>query len=142
MRRFFFKAMRLLRFSFMSPCHPSEKKQRIVVSRARNPRFYFVHARIAGTKPRFLTKMRHQKIGDSVFWLCHRVRACDFCKPILQIFYPYTNASIRKSNTSASAVGNSPPFWDESPFHEYRLKFWGKCLKLRFVPKRGRVADG
>ncbi len=32
-------------------------------TRARNPRFYFVHARIAGTKPRFLTKMRHQKSG-------------------------------------------------------------------------------
>jgi hypothetical protein len=28
--------------------------------RARNPRFYFVHA---GTKPRFLTKKRHQKSG-------------------------------------------------------------------------------
>ncbi len=32
-------------------------------TRALNPRFYFVHARIAGTKPRFLTKMRHQNRG-------------------------------------------------------------------------------
>jgi hypothetical protein len=32
-------------------------------SRSRNPRFYFVHARIAGTKPRFLTKMMRQKSG-------------------------------------------------------------------------------
>jgi hypothetical protein len=40
-------------------------------TRARNPRFYFVHARIAGTKPRFLTKMRHQKIGDSVLCIKH-----------------------------------------------------------------------
>ncbi len=45
-------------------CHPethqSETKQRIVMSRARNPRFYFVHA---GTKPRFLTKKGHPKSG-------------------------------------------------------------------------------
>jgi hypothetical protein len=39
-------------------------------SRARNPRFYFVHARIAGTKPHFLTKKDASKIGDSV--LCNR----------------------------------------------------------------------
>ncbi len=34
--------------------------QKIVATRARNPRFYFVHA---GTKPRFLTKKWHQKSG-------------------------------------------------------------------------------
>jgi hypothetical protein len=28
----------------------------VIQLRALNPRFYFVHARIAGTKPRFLTK--------------------------------------------------------------------------------------
>ncbi len=35
----------------------------MVAFSSRNPRFYFVHARIAGTKPRFLTKMRHPKSG-------------------------------------------------------------------------------
>ncbi len=45
--------------------HKSRKRFRWVVlealsSRARNPRFYFVHA---STKPRFLAKMRHQKSG-------------------------------------------------------------------------------
>jgi hypothetical protein len=38
---------------------------RSVVIRARNPRFYFVHARIAGTKPRFLSKMRIKNRGLS-----------------------------------------------------------------------------
>jgi hypothetical protein len=41
--------------------HQSEKGNASAChSRALNPRFYFVHA---GTKPRFLTKMRHQKSG-------------------------------------------------------------------------------
>jgi hypothetical protein len=49
-----------------------------------------------------------------------------------------------------SAVGNSPHFWSESPFQTFTQKFHpafvvGHFLELsewRFVPKRGRVADG
>jgi hypothetical protein len=48
--------------SFVSSCKLVTKDS--ISRRARNPRFYFVHA---GTKPRFLTK-RGIKIGDSVLW--------------------------------------------------------------------------
>ncbi len=49
-----------------------------------------------------------------------------------------------------SAVGNSSPFLNESPFQPIRqngqpriqLKFWGKWPKWRFAQKMGRVADG
>jgi hypothetical protein len=41
----------------------NEQRAPIPAHRARNPRFYFVHARIAGTKPRFLTKKMQQKSG-------------------------------------------------------------------------------
>ncbi len=49
----------------------------MLCSRARNPRFYVVHV---STKPRFRTKKRHQKIGDSVLCLrpCQRHVALGF----------------------------------------------------------------
>jgi hypothetical protein len=36
---------------------------------------------------------------------CHHASACEFCKRILQIFYLYTNASIRKKATSRPVHG-------------------------------------
>jgi hypothetical protein len=55
---------RALLFRQLDPLGDQRFRPRnVVLARAHNPRFYFVHARIAGTKPRFLTKKGHRKRG-------------------------------------------------------------------------------
>jgi hypothetical protein len=75
-----------------SSCHcvrsyfvnPSCKYVTKIQTRARNPRFYFVHA---GTKPRFLTQNGHQKSGIPSQFPCSD-----------------TNASIRRKRTTHRRV--------------------------------------
>jgi hypothetical protein len=47
-------------YLFVASLQDDTKDDSMICIRARNPRFYFVHA---GAKPRFLTKKGHQKSG-------------------------------------------------------------------------------
>jgi hypothetical protein len=57
--------------------------------RARNPRFYFVHA---STKPRFLTKMRRQKSGIPCYARNDMTMRLYLCKIFARWVYKNTNA--------------------------------------------------
>ncbi len=72
-------------------------------NRARNPRFYFVHA---GTKPRFLTKKGASKIGDSVLWI-QKIVAC-----VLLSFVTTLQDDTKDSSMRCDAIPRNPRFKD------------------------------
>ncbi len=76
------------------------------------------------------TKEQSIKPFDSNASPCHLMRV--FCKPILQ-----------QPSATHPIFGTNLHFGEfvETVSHEFRLKFGCKCLKWRFVPKMGWVAD-
>jgi hypothetical protein len=114
--------------SFVIILQTCYKRYASVGPRARNPRFYFVHT---GTKPGFMTKKGHQKSGipcsDSVLWSDQRIIWHSMLSSfviILQTCYKKI-ASVGPTHHMAlqSAVGNSPLFWNTSPFQTFTPQF-------------------
>ncbi len=96
------------------------KKKRIVVS---SRAFVFLYTHLAKILP--LYKRIHPKKATSSS--CHRVRLY-FCTHILQIFYLYTNASIRKNNTSSSSC-HRRVIVVSSSCHRVRVYFCKRILQ-------------
>jgi hypothetical protein len=139
------------RFSFV---HTGAKSR--FLTRARNPRFYFVHARIAGTKPIFWPKKRHQKsgipcsfsdrkwatkIGDSVLCIasCHlndtRVLNCVFVNPSCKYFTPIQRIKLERTT---HRIMSSHACVEVNPSCKYFTKYKQVDMQLRNVRRRFR----
>ncbi len=94
----------------------------------------------------FVTTLQDDSADSSMMW-CVGFLGCYYL--LLQLCKMITKDSSN-CDVMCSAVGNSPPFWNESPFQtftqNFNLTLWltvlTNWLKWRFVQKRGRVADG